>query len=330
MEIRQNLIIYIFFTFCVFVIAWSSVVGFRDYGVVEFKKKSNLTKSEIEESFFKDVEYYFTLKQKPLLNFGATHLLISTIDQKVVAAKPAGKVYRDFENGSLDFSAKVAKFLLDKKEIYLNEDVKVATKDALMEAQKISFLQDKDWIKADGAVKTIVNRPLENEKILINSDQSLFFSKQKKGEFKGRVMGRIERNFAYEESLSFFSNVITFEFQSGLANLVGEVKIKKDNLQLEAGSGQLFIENYNKKLKYYALNDDVRLEESISKGSRPMVRKAMSEKLEGFLSEKKIVLTGLPKVFQDKDVIKGNKITLRENNETVEVEDANTNITIQK
>jgi lipopolysaccharide export system protein LptA len=61
-----------------------------------------------------------------------------------------------------------------------------------------------------------------------------------------------------------------------------------------------------------------------------MVRKAFAEKLEGLISEKKIILTGLPKVFQQKDVIKGNRITIRENIETVEVDDANTNITLER
>ena len=43
-----------------------------------------------------------------------------------------------------------------------------------------------------------------------------------------------------------------------------------------------------------------------------------------------MILTGLPKVFQEKDVIKGNRITIRENIETVEVDDAITNITLER
>jgi len=55
-----------------------------------------------------------------------------------------------------------------------------------------------------------------------------------------------------------------------------------------------------------------------------VLRKAFGERLEGFTSLDRLVLTGYPKVYQEGDVIKGNKITLRINNEVVEVDDANT------
>jgi lipopolysaccharide export system protein LptA len=110
----------------------------------------------------------------------------------------------------------------------------------------------------------------------------------------------------------------------------GAVTFKKGNLEASSNLGSLFLENYNKKLKYYSLSDDVRLQESLLLEGRPMKRKAFSEKLEGIISEKKVILTGLPKVFQGKDVIKGNRIIIRENIETVEVDDANTSLTLER
>jgi lipopolysaccharide export system protein LptA len=110
----------------------------------------------------------------------------------------------------------------------------------------------------------------------------------------------------------------------------GNVSFKKENLEAFANRGEVFLENYNKKLKYYALYDDVKLQENLVSNGKPMARKAFAEKLEGQMAEKKIILTGLPKVFQERDVIKGNRIIIRENVETVEVDDANTNIIINK
>ena len=110
----------------------------------------------------------------------------------------------------------------------------------------------------------------------------------------------------------------------------GNVSIKKENLDGYANRGEVYLENYNKKLKYYALYDDVRLQEKLVNNGRPLVRKAFAEKLEGLIGEKKIILTGLPKVFQERDVIKGNRIIIRENIETVEVDDANTNLILKK
>jgi hypothetical protein len=47
------------------------------------------------------------------------------------------------------------------------------------------------------------------------------------------------------------------------------------------------------------------------------------------MNENKIVLTGYPRAYQFDDVIKGNIITLRENNEVVEVDDSNTKFKIR-
>ena len=66
----------------------------------------------------------------------------------------------------------------------------------------------------------------------------------------------------------------------------------------------------------------------VEKGS-PFVRKAYSERLEGYITEEKIILQGSPKVFQRDDVIRGNTITLRRNNESIEVDDANTKFNLR-
>ena len=69
-------------------------------------------------------------------------------------------------------------------------------------------------------------------------------------------------------------------------------------------------------------------EKVIVKGTR-LERKAFAEKLEGVMSEDRIILTGFPRVLQGGDVIKGSRITLIENNELVEAEDANTNFELR-
>ena len=149
-------------------------------------------------------------------------------------------------------------------------------------------------------------------------------------EYRGGVNGLVKRKRIYEESLSFKADLLTFNAPQSLVEMKGNVAFKKENLDAFANRGEVFLENYNKKLKYYALYDDVKLQERLVNNGKPMIRKAFSEKLEGLMSEKKIILTGLPKVFQERDVIKGNKIMIRENVETVEVDDANTNIILIK
>src|SRR5690606_7602443 len=114
---------------------------------------------------------------------------------------------------------------------------------------------------------------------------------------------------------------------------LGNVELRKQEVTAQSKRGEIFLENYNKKLKYYVLYDDVKVSEKVKvpspSGPRSYVRRALSEKLEGIVAEDKVILTGYPRVFQEKDVIKGNRIILRENNEVVEVDDANTNFILR-
>jgi lipopolysaccharide export system protein LptA len=59
-------------------------------------------------------------------------------------------------------------------------------------------------------------------------------------------------------------------------------------------------------------------------------RKAFAERLEGFGREQKMVLSGAPRVEMGKDVIKGYRITIRENVDLVEVDDAMSDVQVKK
>jgi lipopolysaccharide transport protein LptA len=168
------------------------------------------------------------------------------------------------------------------------------------------------------------------DQIMVDSNSAIYRPKEQFFEYKGNVNGKILRKRQYEESISFKTDLLTMDVPKSLAEMKGNVSFKKENLEANASRGEVFLENYNKRLKYYALYDDVRLQERLLQKGKPLMRKAFSEKLEGLISDKKIILTGLPKVFQEKDVIKGNRIIIRENVETVEVDDANTNITLER
>ena len=62
---------------------------------------------------------------------------------------------------------------------------------------------------------------------------------------------------------------------------------------------------------------------------KPLTRKAWAERLEGF-GEDRLVLSGAPRVEQEKDVVKGYRITLREKMEFLEVEDAMSDLSTKK
>lgn len=191
-------------------------------------------------------------------------------------------------------------------------------------------MENGKFLDAKGNVNSFSINAKTNDQILVTSNDAFYRPEDQFFEYKENVKGKVERKRAYEESISFTTDLLTLSGLLSLAEMKGNVTFKKENLDASSNQGSLYLENYNKKLKYYSLSDDVRLVETLLLDGKPVSRKAFSEKLEGFISEKKVILTGFPKVFQGKDVIKGNRITIRENVETVEVDDANTNITLEK
>jgi len=77
--------------------------------------------------------------------------------------------------------------------------------------------------------------------------------------------------------------------------------------------------------------DDIKLEEKLkTRQGGSQVRRAFAEKLEGFISDGKLVLSGAPRVEQGRDIIKGYQITLRENTEIVEVDDSQSSFRFKK
>jgi lipopolysaccharide transport protein LptA len=199
-----------------------------------------------------------------------------------------------------------------------------------MKADAMTIFDSGKLLEAVGSVKTNSFDPKTNDQILINSDYAMYRPHEQFFEYQKNVKGNIQRKRKYEENVSFTTDLLTLSMLRNQVEMKGNVTFKKGNLDASSNQGVVFLENYNKKLKYYSLSDDVRLHETLIMGSKTVVRKAFSEKLEGLISEKKVILTGLPKVFQENDVIKGNRITIRENIETVEVDDANTNITLER
>jgi lipopolysaccharide export system protein LptA len=335
LKIRQNSIILFFLSACVALSLLSHFGHFNEFGSEFSAPTKKPVHDTIDESYFKNVNYYSVDSSKPFLELESTELSISSTDGVVIGFDPVGSIYR-YEKGTnkplepIYFQSKNARALLKKKEIFLENAVEIKMSNTNLNADKVSILSEGEILNAVNHVKTLSSVEKTNDEVEINSNSAIYRPKLGTTEYRGNVDGLVKRKRLYEESLSFKTDLLTFNEPQSLVQMLGNVAFKKENLEAFANRGEVFLENYNKRLKYYALYDDVRLQEKLVSNGKPLTRKAFSEKLEGNISEKKIILTGLPKVFQERDVIKGNRITIRENIETVEVDDANSNITIKK
>ena len=333
MKNRQYLII-IFFIAITAGLSVYSYLGNFDNLDINAAATPTPTKDETDESYFKVVDYYLVDKSKPALQLEATELTLSNQSSLIIAFNPVGVIYRREDNGEsaepINFTSKNARALTVNKELFLEDEVEIKIGTSNLKSNKVTIFNNGKHLEAMGNVKTQSLDPKTNDQILIDSDFAIYRPKEEFFEYQKRVKGTIKRKRQYEENISFTTELLTLSAPKSLVEMKGSVTLKKGNLDASSNFGTVFLENYNKKLKYYSLSDDVRLQESLLINGKTVVRKAFSEKLEGLISEKKIILTGLPKVFQEKDVIKGNRITIRENIETVEVDDANTNITLER
>ncbi len=331
---RQYLIIIFFVIVTLGLSVYSYMGNFDSLDMNTAATAPTVTKDETDESYFKTIDYYLVDKSKPALQLEGTELTLSNQSSQIVAFNPVGVIYRRDDAGveeePINFSSKNSRALTANKELFLEDEVEIRIGNSNLKSNKVTIFNNGKHLEAVGDVKTQSFDPKTSDQILIDSDFAIYRPQEEFFEYQKHVKGTIKRKRLYEENVSFTTDLLTLSAPKSLVEMKGNVTLKKGNLDASSNQGTVFLENYNKKLKYYSLSDDVRLQESLLINDKKVVRKAFSEKLEGLISEKKIILTGLPKVFQGKDVIKGNRITIRENIETVEVDDANTNIILER
>jgi lipopolysaccharide export system protein LptA len=166
--------------------------------------------------------------------------------------------------------------------------------------------------------------------VVITSETMRAHPNSQDSTFKGNVQGSMSRKKKYEGKLTFSSQQLQFDGNKSLAQLIGDVHMHRENYDITAGKADMFLENFNKALKYFVLNDDVKVREKLQTPEGVQERKAFAERLEGFGREQKMVLSGAPRVEMGKDVIKGYRITIRENVDLIEVDDAMTDVQVKR
>jgi lipopolysaccharide export system protein LptA len=334
MKFRQYSILIFFFLGCLSLSLISYMGHFDDFGNDQSIPKNGPKSDTVDESYFKNVSYYSVDSNQPFLELNSDELSISSIDGVVIGFNPVGIVYRYEKDLTpqepIHFQSKKSRALLKKKELFLDNEVEIKMGTTVLNAENVSILNKGEILYAYNDVKTLSSVETTGDQILITAKTAVYRPKDQVFEYRENINGKISRKRKYEESVEFKTDLLNLNAPQSHVEMKGNVSFKKENIDAQASRGEVFLENYNKRLKYYALYDDVRLQERLVHLGKPLLRKAFSEKLEGLISDKKIILTGLPKVFQEKDVIKGNRIIIRENVETVEVDDANTNITLEK
>ncbi|MFZ8932465.1 MAG: LptA/OstA family protein [Bacteriovoracaceae bacterium] len=320
---RHYLLIFLFVVMCFSVSLTSLVTESTSSG--EDLGQSYFEKDENKESYFNKLKYFISNNSTPVLKVTTNELIQSNTkgSKKLTFYFPDGVAYSKSKE-PIHYKAKNGVYTFSDNLLVLNKNVEVKTTNSNIKSEQVTYNIDKDIISGSGNVRTNTLAQETLDLITINSDTFRSFPNKKQIYFNENVTGVVERKKKYEAPVRFTSSALKLDLPINKINLDGDVHINKKNLKTWAKRGEMFLENYNKRLKYFSLYDDVRVEESLLINGKSVLRKAFGERLEGFTSLDRLVLTGYPKVYQEGDVIKGNKITLRINNEVVEVDDANT------
>jgi lipopolysaccharide export system protein LptA len=320
-------------TVLAFLILSTALIGFSfsgkwDGGVYRQDSVKSGRRVNSEDSYLKSVEYFVLKEDKPLFALNSDELTLSGNKGKSFFINPKGVVYSK-SGQKVNYQGLTGVYDQKSEILVLEREVLLNTDDTEASSKKMIYQSQNERIHLKGDVKTKTFHAVDGDWIFIDSEEAYFWPSVRRSKYIGKVEGLIKRKRVYEDSMSFKSNELYLDMNINKADLTHDVFIKKQNLTATSRRGEIFLENYSKKLKYFALYDDVKVTEKVMLDGKFIRRKAFSEKLEGLPSEEKVVLTGYPKVYQLSDVIKGNRIVLRENTEVVEVDDANTKFKVE-
>lgn len=278
------------------------------------------------ESYFREVSCHTVRGGQKRLWVESRELMRSVTGGQTLFFGPRGEIFPQ----ELSFQSERGILRGDGRELLLESGVRFSRDGLDLSGNKAHYLMEVDEMRLEGAVEGSAFSAASGDTLLVQADQVKIWPEAKKSLYKGNVRGRIERHRKYEKGLRFGSRELLADMNLLQLKLDGKVEVIRPRVLARGRRGEIYLKNYNKKLKYFVLYDDVEVTERVERGrNAPYNRKAHGEKLEGLPRENKIILTGYPRVYQQGDVIRGNRITLRENTEVVEVDDANTNFLLR-
>ncbi|MBP9673542.1 MAG: LPS export ABC transporter periplasmic protein LptC [Bacteriovoracaceae bacterium] len=320
-----NLRILFFYGLCLTVLFFSLTIKNSKNAPVVFQIE------DYRPSFMQQADVFLRRGEEPYLHLIAEEMILKPQEKKTFFKKPHGEAYTQ--------SKKVIHFFGDEGiyqekegEIYLKDNVKAVQDTSILNSKEAKYLPEKDQFSAWGEVTTsMITAAPHKDKIFISSDYLSFSPAHNQGRYQGNVKGEIRRNRAFEPAIFFWAQTVNVFLNELKVHLEQDVHLQKEQMNAYSRKAELYLENYNKKLKYYVLYDDVKVEEKFKdQKGQILERKAYAEKLEGFVLDQKIVLTGTPKVFQGSDTLKGNRIILRQDVEVMEVDDSNSTFTVKE
>lgn len=290
------------------------------------KKRTNFAP---EYSIVESLDYFYAKDGIPQMSLTAAKL------------KSEGEVFAEFDEprGVYNYQQKkqTIKYVADraiykkkKNHLKLISNAKITSDEGIYTADTIDYFINDDLVLGHGNVLFEGDDLKSRDHLVIRSESMKAYPEKKYGLFTTKVNGTFARFKKYEGKLFFWSELLEFKGMDSFVHLEDQVKVIRDNYTVTSGKADIYLENYNKSLKYFFLNDDVKVLEKLATPGGVVERRSFSEQLEGFGQEEKMILSGAPRVETGNEVVKGYRITIRQKAELIEVDDAVSDMLMKK
>lgn len=282
-----------------------------------------------EYTQIEELDYFHLREGVPQMSLSAIKMR-SQGEELAEFTQPKGIYNYQQKQQTLRYQAEEGIYRKQKDLLLLEGNVRVLSDEAEYLAARVKYFFKKDLVLGYGGV-TFKGEDLKSkDQIEIKSETMRANPQNQLSRFKGNVRGSMQRKKKYEGKMTFSSQQLQLDGIKSLAHLEGDVSMNRQSYLITAGKADIYLENFNKSLKYFVFNDDVKVTEKLQTPEGTTYRKAFAERLEGFGKEQKMVLSGAPKVEHGKDVVKGYRITIRENMDLIEVDDAMSDVQVRK
>lgn len=280
-------------------------------------------------SEMKELQYFHLDQGQPSLSLAADAMR-SLGEQLASFERPRGTYASGEQKETMTYQALQAEYVKARGSLRMLGDVNLEQQGSKYRAAELVYYHRKDQLYGKGGVSMEHMMQKTGETINITAVSMKARPKKKWASFKGQVDGKVSPRLKFQAPLILKSEEMELQGLKGEIGLKENVFFQRGGMKVTARNGDIFLEQANKKLKYFILNDDVKVTENLlDANGKPMVRQAFAERLEGF-GQDKIVLSGAPRVLQGKDVMKGYRITMREKLEFIEIEDAMSDVQVKK
>ncbi len=304
------------------------------YGVFHYRgsggwgQDSNAILSQVP-SEMTQLSYYFVRDSSPTLSLNANSM--RSLGNEIVSFEsPRGTYAVDKKKPAISYTALHAEYIKAQDQLKLQNEVEINHRNSVYKGDEMNYRVSQDFLSGSGNIKIQHFMAKSGQKIFLSSQRLEAQPRSERMKLIGAVDAQVKPRFNYLDTLFLKAGTLELIGADSLIELRQDAEIKRGEMKISARNGDIFLEQENKKLKYFVMNDDVKMtEKMLDQAGRPLTREAFAERLEGF-GQDKIVLSGAPRVVQGNDVIKGYQITLREKMEFIEVEDALSDVQVKK